>query len=75
VLDLYPFASTSPIYVEVGGAPVRSRDDAGYFLAWIARVEERVRGHSDWNTRAERNEALAAIARARSELERGVERQ
>src|SRR6185295_8800781 len=36
VLDIYPFATTSPIYVTVGGRPVRSADDARYFVAWIA---------------------------------------
>ena len=69
VLDLYPFASTSPIYVEVGGAPVRSRADADYFLSWIARVEEAARAHAAWNTPAERDEAMRAIAAARAEFE------
>jgi hypothetical protein len=68
VLDLYPFASTSPIYVEVAGAPIRSRPDAEYFLAWLARVDERVRQHADWNTTAERDAALRSIEAARAEL-------
>jgi hypothetical protein len=29
------FAHTAPLYVEVAGAPVRSRTDAEYFLKWI----------------------------------------
>src|SRR5262249_26599598 len=29
------YAHTSPIYVEVAGAPPRSREDARFFLAWI----------------------------------------
>jgi Tol biopolymer transport system component len=29
------FAHTAPIYVEVGGAPARSRADAQFFLGWI----------------------------------------
>jgi hypothetical protein len=70
VLDLYPFASTSPIYVEVGGAPIRSSPDAAYFLAWLAQVEERVRAHTDWNSAGERDAALRAIGGARVELER-----
>jgi TolB protein len=42
------FAHTAPIYVEVAGAPVRSRADAKFFLAWIdelsvlARARDRV---------------------------------
>jgi TolB protein len=70
VLDLYPFASSSPIYIEVGGAPVRSREDASFFLAWIARVEEAVRAHTAWNTPGERDEAMRTIEAARAEFER-----
>jgi TolB protein len=70
VLDLYPFASTSPIYVQVGDAPIRSRDDSGYFLAWIARVEEAARAHTGWNTPAERDEAMRTIESARVEFQR-----
>jgi TolB protein len=70
VLDLYPFATTSPIYVQVGDAPVRSRADAEYFLAWISRVEEAVRAHTGWNTIAERDEAMNTIAAARAEFTR-----
>jgi TolB protein len=70
VLDLYPYATTSPIYVMVGGAPVRSRDDAEYFLRWIARVDAAARANRDWNTEAEQNRALELIGEARSEFER-----
>lgn len=70
VLDLYPFASTSPVYVEVGGRPARSRTDAAYFATWIRRAEEAVAAHTGWNTPAERAETLALLARARAEYER-----
>jgi dipeptidyl aminopeptidase/acylaminoacyl peptidase len=70
VLDLYPYATTSPIYVTVGDQPVRSRSDAEYFLQWIARVEAAASANTDWNGPAERATALALIARAREEFER-----
>jgi TolB protein len=70
VLDLYPFASTSPVYVTVGGKPLRSAEDADYFLTWIDRVGEEVEQHTGWNTPAEREQVLATIARARAEFER-----
>jgi hypothetical protein len=70
ILDLYPFASTSPFYVTVGGRPVRSREDADYFVAWIGRVREEVERHQGWNTPAERAEVLAMLARAREEFAR-----
>ncbi|HTI05378.1 MAG TPA: CehA/McbA family metallohydrolase [Gemmatimonadales bacterium] len=66
VLDLYPFASTSPIYVQVGDAPVRSPDDAAFFLQWIDRVEQAVRASTAWNTPAEQAGVLRMIADARA---------
>jgi hypothetical protein len=49
ILDLYPFATTSPIYVRAGDQPVRSPDDLAYFLKWIDRVREASSGpyHSE----------------------------
>jgi hypothetical protein len=70
VLDLYPFASTSPFYVTVGGQPIRSREDAEYFLTWIGRVREEVEKHTGWNTPAEREQVLRTIGEARAEFER-----
>lgn len=72
VLDLYPFASTSPIYVQVGAEPVRSPEDAAFFVRWIDRVAAAAAAHDGWNTPAERERALDQIARARTEyLRRG----
>ena len=34
VLDIYPYATTSPIYVSVAGAPLHSPDDARFFVAF-----------------------------------------
>jgi len=70
VLDLYPFASTSPVYVRVGDAPVRSPEDAEYFLAWLARIEAGTRAHTGWNTAAERDSVIAMLGAARAEFER-----
>ena len=70
VLDLYPFATTSPIYVTVADRPVRSRQDADFFLKWIDRVREEVNAHTGWNTVAERGSVLDQIAKARAEFER-----
>jgi TolB protein len=68
VLDAYPFATTSPIYVTVGGAPVGSRDDAEWFVAWIDRLEAAARTHEGWNDDRERAEVLAQLAAARAEF-------
>jgi len=69
VLDLYPFASTSPIYVQVGDQLVRSATDAALFARWIARLEQAARSDTAWNTGAEREEVLRRFGEARSILE------
>ncbi|HEU4993601.1 MAG TPA: CehA/McbA family metallohydrolase [Gemmatimonadaceae bacterium] len=68
VLDLYPFASTSPVYVEVGSAPRNCGPDAEYFLRWIDVLSQRVRADTNWNTPAERDRALSVISRAHEEF-------
>jgi hypothetical protein len=66
ILDLYPFASTSPIYVNVGAKPVRSAEDAAFFERWIDRVEEATRSTKAWNAPQEQASVLRTLADARA---------
>lgn len=68
ILDLYPFATTSPIYVIVNNMPIRSRADAEYFVAWIDRLDQAARVHEGWNTGVEKSAVLGHIIQARLEL-------
>jgi TolB protein len=68
ILDLYPFASTSPVYVTVGNSPTACGPDAEYFLRWINLLSQRVRADTNWNTPAERDRTLAVISRAHEEF-------
>jgi hypothetical protein len=70
VLDIYPFATTSPIYVTVAGTPVRSAADARYFLRWLERLNAAVSAHQGWNSAQERREVLERIRLATEEFER-----
>jgi TolB protein len=70
VLDLYPYATTSPVYVTVGARPARSKADAEYFLAWIDRLRAAAEASQDWNTADERRAVLDTLAKARAEFER-----
>jgi hypothetical protein len=54
ILDEYPYATTSPIYVRVGDEPTASADDARYFLAWIDRLKQAAAASQDWNSDAEK---------------------
>lgn len=69
VLDAYPFATTSPIYVTVGDEPVRSRTDAEYFIAWVGRLEAYAREHEGWNTAQEKEAVLDSLRQARAVFE------
>jgi len=66
VLDVYPFGSTSPIYVRVGREPVRSREDADFFVRWIDRLDQAARAHEAWNTPEEREHVLGLLGQARA---------
>ena len=69
VLDLYPFGSTSAIYVRVGDEPVRSPEDAAFFVRWIERIEAATRANTAWNTPGEQASALRTLAKARAVFE------
>ncbi|MGE5204998.1 MAG: CehA/McbA family metallohydrolase [Chlamydiota bacterium] len=66
VLDLYPYATTSPIYISVGGEPVRSAKDAAYFVAWIDRLSQAVAGYPDWRSAMEKEHVLKLLSDARA---------
>jgi hypothetical protein len=70
VLDIYPFATTSPVYVTVDGRPVRNADDARYFLRWIERVEAAAAAHAGWNDETEKKEVFARLAAAKAVFQR-----
>jgi hypothetical protein len=70
VLDIYPFATTSPIYVTVGGKPVRSTVDAEYFIRWLDRLQIAVSAHEGWNSAEEKRAVLEHIRLAREEFDR-----
>jgi len=66
VLDIYPWATTSPVYVEVADQPRRSRDAAAYFLKWIDRIQSATERNADYRTPAEREAVLQDVRRARA---------
>jgi hypothetical protein len=66
VLDLYPYATTSPIYIDVGGRPVKSSTDASYFVAWIGRLVEAASQQTNWNTPEEKGTVMNLFQNARS---------
>ncbi len=65
ILDLYPYATTSPIYVDVAGSKLNAGDDASYFIAWIDQLIAAARTNSDWNSDSEKTTVLDQLSQAR----------
>jgi len=65
ILDIYPYATTSPIYISVGDTPARSSENAAFFVAWIDRLIANAQTNQDWNTDAEKQHVLDTLNRAR----------
>jgi TolB protein len=65
VLDDYPYATTSPIYVTVAGSDAKPAEDAAYFVAWIDRMMEDAKLNRDWNTESEKASVLNLLTHAR----------
>jgi TolB protein len=65
VLDAYPYATTSPIYVAVAGSASKPTEDAAYFIAWIDRMIQDAKSNRDWNAQAEKTSVLDLLNRAR----------
>lgn len=53
IFDVYPYASTSPVYLTVRGKPPKSEEDAAYFLTWIDNLRDAVNSRQDFNSAAE----------------------
>jgi len=66
VLDLYPYATTSPIYISVAGSNPSRKEDAGYFVAWIDRMIQAAKSNQDWNTEREKTAVLSLLDYARN---------
>jgi TolB protein len=73
VLDIYPYATTSPIYVTVDGSKPTRTEDANYFLAWIDQLIANVKANTDWNTDTEKLAVLDQLSRARKVYEKLLE--
>ncbi len=73
ILDLYPYATTSPIYVSVAGSKPRAKEDAAYFIAWIDQLIAAAQANTDWNTNSEKAIVLDQLSRARKVYEKLLE--
>jgi TolB protein len=64
VLDKYVYATTSPIYINIAGKPLRSPEDAKYFAAWIAQTIDVTSRYPYWNSPQEKQSVLDRLRAA-----------
>jgi hypothetical protein len=67
VLDLYPYATTGPIYFASPAAPPAPAD-AAYFSDWMDRVVEAAEARGSWNSAAEKEATLGYLNAAREKF-------
>ena len=66
IFDIYPYATTSPIYLDVGGKATQSPADAAYFVEWMDRVISAADGRTDYNDAREKQSTLDYLRAARA---------
>ena len=69
VEDAYVVAETSPVYVYCGNEPIRSREDAEYFIRWVDDVRRQAEAHPGWRSERERKHVFDQFAEARRVFE------
>jgi hypothetical protein len=75
VLDIYPYATTSPVYLELPGGTERDSVDADYFEAWLNRTIADASARNDYRNPRERDLVLGYLCKARDHFQRLAGRQ
>jgi hypothetical protein len=75
IFDLYPYASTSPVYVTVKDRPAKSPEDAEYFLRWIDRIIASADARQDYNDTSEKKDTLDYLHAGRAVFEKKAKRE
>lgn len=66
VLDSFPYATTSPIYLDVAGKLQVHGKEAAYFVAWIDRLVDGAESSSAWNNMEEKEVVMKLLRDARA---------
>jgi TolB protein len=65
LLDLYPYATTSPVYLAAPAPASLRRADAEFFVTWMERLLAVAAARTDYNDAHEKQATLAYLQRAR----------
>lgn len=68
VFDLYPYATTGPIYLELPGGPESAGEDAAFFVTWMDRMIAAAEANHDYNNERERAATLEYFQAAREKF-------
>lgn len=69
ILDLYPYATTSPVYINMDGVPMRNAGDAAYFANWMDRLISTTQKSSTWNNDEEKQQVIWLFQKAKQKYE------
>lgn len=69
----YAQAFTNPVWVSVGGQPVRNEDAARYSIAWIDKLTSMAEDEPGWRSEAERSHVFGQFREARAIYEQFLE--
>jgi TolB protein len=72
IQDIYPYASTNPIYFQGSKKSSKSKPAGEFFLKWVDRLEKLTRASETFRDEAERSAVLNDIAKSRVYYERCV---
>ncbi|MCY4647794.1 MAG: LpqB family beta-propeller domain-containing protein [Gammaproteobacteria bacterium] len=64
-MDSYLFAHTNPVFLIADGEPIRSPEDAAFFVRWIDQVLDELRAMDRWDDPAHKDEVLATFEEGR----------
>ena len=67
--DSHLHAETGPVYVYCGEQPIRSAEDAQYFIRWIDDITRQAEEHPGWRSDREREHVLGQFNQARRVFE------
>lgn len=70
IFDLYPYASTNPVYVSIKDRPATSPKDAEYFLRWIDRIIASAEARQDYNDAQEKQDTMNYLRAGRAVFEK-----
>jgi len=63
-------AFTNPVWISVGGQPVRDKSAAEYGMKWIDKLRTLAEAHPGWRSQQEKDDVFAQFAEARKVYER-----